>query len=240
ERRARRGLVPHHGRLADERRAWSGGTERARRAGRARISVGIECVRPSRPWRGARLRRGQWRFRDVRPRRAALGAVAKAVFHVLAEFLQLRLESALPVLQFLDPAVGLAKRLLESVDAQQEPRRFVRTAFRSTGNVGRRRSLTVENVELRLSRRCKREAGGQPRDETKAKRRRHGGVPDCPCSTPSLRLASVDFKSRARFRAPWVNRDSQLPAAPLSTVTARRFWDQHEMSSQTATGRSLP
>ena len=32
----------------------------------------------------------------------------------------------------------------------------------------------------------------------------------------------------------------QLPGAPFSTVTARRFCDQHEMSSQTATGRSLP
>ena len=31
----------------------------------------------------------------------------------------------------------------------------------------------------------------------------------------------------------------QLPA-PLSAVTARRFCDQQEMSSQTATGRSLP
>ncbi len=29
-------------------------------------------------------------------------------------------------------------------------------------------------------------------------------------------------------------------APPLSTVTARRFCDQHEMLSQTATGRSLP
>jgi hypothetical protein len=28
--------------------------------------------------------------------------------------------------------------------------------------------------------------------------------------------------------------------APLSTVTARRFCDQQEMSSQVATGRSLP
>ena len=31
----------------------------------------------------------------------------------------------------------------------------------------------------------------------------------------------------------------QLPAPP-SVVTARRFCDQQEMSSQTATGRSLP
>jgi hypothetical protein len=35
-------------------------------------------------------------------------------------------------------------------------------------------------------------------------------------------------------------RDVQLPAAPASTVTARRFCDQQEMSLQTATGRSLP
>ena len=32
--------------------------------------------------------------------------------------------------------------------------------------------------------------------------------------------------------------DQELP--PESTVTARRFCDQQEMSSQTATGRSLP
>ncbi|TXN34470.1 hypothetical protein FV232_21730 [Methylobacterium sp. WL30] len=32
----------------------------------------------------------------------------------------------------------------------------------------------------------------------------------------------------------------QLPAPRSSTVTARRFCDQHEMSLQTATGRSLP
>ena len=31
-----------------------------------------------------------------------------------------------------------------------------------------------------------------------------------------------------------------LPETPLSTVTARQFCDQQEMSSQIATGRSLP
>ena len=30
------------------------------------------------------------------------------------------------------------------------------------------------------------------------------------------------------------------PAPRSSTITARRFWDQHEMSLHTATGRSLP
>src|SRR5262245_4267333 len=45
--------------------------------------------------------------------------------------------------------------------------------------------------------------------------------------------------------APW-RRLSPTPARTpayelvLSTVTARRFCDQHEMSLQTATGRSLP
>jgi hypothetical protein len=37
-----------------------------------------------------------------------------------------------------------------------------------------------------------------------------------------------------------LSRSGQLPAPPLSTVTERRFCDQHEMSLQTATGRSLP
>ena len=34
--------------------------------------------------------------------------------------------------------------------------------------------------------------------------------------------------------------DDYDPAPVSSTVTARRFWDQHEMSLHTATGRSLP
>ncbi|WP_370195014.1 ABC transporter substrate-binding protein, partial [Aurantimonas coralicida] len=36
-----------------------------------------------------------------------------------------------------------------------------------------------------------------------------------------------------------IRQAAQLPA-PLRTVTARRFCDQQEMSSHTATGRSLP
>ena len=108
-------------RFAHERRARRRGSERARRAGRVRIGVGIECVRPPRPWRDARLGRGQGRFGNVRLRRSALGAIAEAVFHVLAELLQLRLEPALGVLQFLDPAVRLAKLFLKPVDAHHEP-----------------------------------------------------------------------------------------------------------------------
>ena len=163
ERRTCCGRLARQGRrrLAYERRAWRSGSERARRAGRARISVGIECVRPSRPWRDARLGRGQGRFSNVRPWRGALGAIAKTVFHVLAELLQLRLEPALGVLQFLDPAVGLAKRLLESVDAQHKPGRVAGIALRSAWNVGGWGSLTVEDIELRLNRRRNREADGQ-------------------------------------------------------------------------------
>lgn len=41
------------------------------------------------------------------------------------------------------------------------------------------------------------------------------------------------------FRASLEARKCQEPA-PLSVVTARRFCDQQEMSSHTATGRSLP
>jgi hypothetical protein len=36
------------------------------------------------------------------------------------------------------------------------------------------------------------------------------------------------------------NKFVQLYELAFSTVTARRFCDQHEMSLQTATGRSLP
>ncbi|SFL73455.1 hypothetical protein SAMN05192568_1009135 [Methylobacterium pseudosasicola] len=34
--------------------------------------------------------------------------------------------------------------------------------------------------------------------------------------------------------------EGYAPAPRSSTITARRFWDQHEMSLHTATGRSLP
>ncbi len=50
-------------------------------------------------------------------------------------------------------------------------------------------------------------------------------------SAGPIRPADVGFKPAAPL---------QLAGAPLSTVTARRFCDQQEMSSQTATGRSLP
>ena len=39
-------------------------------------------------------------------------------------------------------------------------------------------------------------------------------------------------------QSPSERSDQELP--PAKTVTARRFCDQHEISLQTATGRSLP
>ena len=152
----------------DERRARRRRSQRARRAGRVRIGVGIECVRPLRPWRDARLARGQGRFGDVRLWRSAFGAIAEPEFNVLAELLQLRLEPTLRVLQFLDPAVGLAKFFLEPVDAHHQAGRVVGIS-RSVRNVGGRRSLVVEEIELRLRRRCKRKAGDERRDQARAK-----------------------------------------------------------------------
>ena len=81
----------------------------------------------------------------------------KPEFDVLAEFLQLRLEPMLGVLQFLDTAVGLPELLLEPVDAQDQLGGLVRIAA-SARNVGRRRGLAVEGIELRLSRRRERNA----------------------------------------------------------------------------------
>ena len=108
-------------RLAHERRARRRRPQRARRAGRVRIGIWVECVRPPRPWRDARLARGQGRFGDVRLWRSAFGALAEPEFNVLAELLQLRFEPTLRVLQFLDPAVGLPKFFLEPVDAHHQP-----------------------------------------------------------------------------------------------------------------------
>ncbi len=101
-------------------------------------------------------------------RRSAFGAVAEPEFNVLAELLQLRLEPTLDVLQFLDPAIGLAKFFLEPVDAHHQPGRVVGIS-RSARNVGGRRSLVVEEIELSLSRPCKRKAGHERRDQARTK-----------------------------------------------------------------------
>ena len=112
---------------------------------------------------------GPGRFGDVRVRRRAAGAIAEPEFNVLAELLHLRLEPALRVLQFLDPAVGLAKFFLEPVDAHHQASGVVRIAWLAARNVSGRRGLTVEDVELRLRRRCKRDAGDERREEARAK-----------------------------------------------------------------------
>ena len=98
-----------------------------------------------------------------------MGAIAEPEFNVLAEFLQLRFEPMLGVLQFLDPAVGLAKFFLEPVDAHHQRGGFIRIA-RAARNVCGRLRLTVEEIELRLSRPRKRKAGNERRDKARAKR----------------------------------------------------------------------
>ena len=58
----------------------------------------------------------------------------------------------------------------------------------------------------------------------------------------TLRLSAASNANRRPFGAPAFalkTRVEDQEVAP-STVTARRFCDQHEMSLQTATGRSLP
>ena len=171
-----------HGRrrLAHERRARRRRSQRPRRAGRVRIGVGIERVRPSWPWSDGRLVRSQGRFGDIGVlRRRAAGAIAEPEFDILAELLHQRLEPALRVLQFLDPAVGLPKFFLEPIDAHHEAGGLVRIARRAARNVGGRWGLAVEDIELRLSRRRERDAGDEHSDEARAKRRRHGKYPDC-------------------------------------------------------------
>jgi hypothetical protein len=115
------------------------------------------------------LIRGHGRLGDVRLRLCAAGAIAEPEFNVLAELLQLRLELTLCVLQLLDSAVGLAKFFLKPVDTNDEARGVVWIALRTIGNVSGRRGLAVKDVELRLRRRCKRDAGDEHTDEASAK-----------------------------------------------------------------------
>ena len=77
------------------------------------------------------------------------------------------------VLQLLDSAVGLAKFFLKAVDTDDEAGGVVRIAWRAAGDVGGRRRLAVEDIELCLRRRREREAGDEHSDEARAKRRGH-------------------------------------------------------------------
>src|SRR3984957_244390 len=222
ERGAGGGLLTRQGRLglAHERGAQRSCSQRPRRARRVWIDVGVECVRPSWPWTDGRLVGRQERCGDVRIRRwRASGAIAKPEFNILAELLHLRFQPMLGVLQFLDPAVGLPQFFLEPIDAHHKPGAIVGIACRAVWNVGGRRSLAVEDIELSLSRRREHDVSDERGDEARSKRRSHWKCPDCLRSPgPYARLLSILSRG-----APRLVRLSQLPAAPLRTVTARRF-----------------
>ena len=178
---------------------------------------------------------------DDRGRRGGLArALAEADFDVLPELLELVFQPALGVLQFLDAAVRLPQLFLEPVDPHHHRGGLVRIAVGLAGNVaGRRhlgglRRLAVEEIEaLRLGGRGGREQSGHRRGQAQVLGSNHGeasaGVRKGAAFTPPDRRVQV----RPAF-------PSQLAGAPFSTVTARRFCDQQEISSQTATGRSLP
>jgi hypothetical protein len=57
---------------------------------------------------------------------------------------------------------------------------------------------------------------------------------------PRIHRASDHLKQNRRPRAPVIFPISKAYELAFSTVTARRFCDQQEMSLHTATGRSLP
>jgi hypothetical protein len=61
-----------------------------------------------------------------------------------------------------------------------------------------------------------------------------------PCENSAFYRAHGNLTSRRRGKLPAAPARPCYAPAPPSVVTARRFCDQHEMSSHTATGRSLP
>ena len=170
------------------------------------------------------------------------GAFAEADLHILPESQELVLEPALGVLQLLDAAVRLPEFLLEPVDPEHHRRRpaSVLLLLRGlAGEVGRRGGLrgswrlAVKKVEiLRDGGRGARHRG----DEDRGQAHRLGGLHEQPrLAAPRARR----MRRKGRMGAASSGR-RQLSGAPFSTVTARRFCDQQEMSSHTATGRSLP
>src|SRR6266536_2283840 len=62
-------------------------------------------------------------------------------------------------------------------------------------------------------------------------------LPICPELSEAALVPEAAKPAQARCKRPAAARDYELA---LSTVTARRFCDQQEISLHTATGRSLP
>ena len=163
---------------------------------------------------------------------------AEAELDVLPEFLQLVLETMLGVLELLDPAVRPSELFFEPVDAQDLLGGRIGVAAGLARNVGRRlglgrlRGLPAEKVKLGARRRNDRGASQTRRRQAQDSKTDQGRRPLHGFeSAGPIRPADVGFKPAVPL---------QLAGAPLRTVTARRFCDQQEMSSQTATGRSLP
>ena len=203
------------------------------RAGGVGLGVRVESVGPPRPRRRravdhhrrrdrhGRGRPGRTPAARRRPGRCAR-AVAQAEFDVLPELLQLILEPALGVLELLDASVRLPQLLLEPVDPEDAapppgPPPAARRERRDGGA-----ACAVCGA-----------GGGRSRNPARRRawRRRADGRTD---------RGERDDRGAGVARASHRSRRGQLPGAPFSTVTARRFCDQHEMSSHTATGRSLP
>ena len=232
----------------DKRRARRRRSERLRRARCVRHRLGIERVRPFGPCRGGPLvhglgrRRSRVCGRSRRRRRLRLaGALAEAELDILAELLQLVLEPMLGVLELFDPAVRLPQLLLEPVDAQHQlsARRGSLPASPGTSAGGAGCDDCVVTVEIE-SKPCAQAARAGPTQARATAVRRRVRTKDHRRRPRHLSKARGLIRPAGMgFQAPNVA-GSACPGAPLSTVTARRFCDQQEMSSQTATGRSLP
>ncbi len=237
----------------------------ARRARRVRIRVGIERVRSfGSHGRGRLGHRRRWTGGADGRRRRSAGTLAEPEFDVLTELLQLILQPTLRILELLDAAVGLPEFILEPVEAHDVRRRVVRVVPGGArnigwrGHLGRLRRLAMEKIEpLRIRNRRSQKERKARRHQARGSGEFHWRRPRQVFVAGPIHTAMVGFKAPAgetaarsgrvladqgpRASRPGRWRSTQLlPWAPLSTVTARRFCDQQEMSSQVATGRSLP
>ena len=243
-----RGAGPGRARRG-ERRGGRRGAERARGARGVRHGARVEHVGTPLRLRGRRRGAGRGRRagRLVRRHggsgraRAAAAALLEPEFHVLLELPHLLLQRPVLELKLLDLARELAHLVLEAIEAHDRVR----------GILGERREAEGEEDQTGGNANHGRHPEGRSDRAviTKAPRGRRGaGIAPLPEGGPqggrgrepgpvSGQCVSLRRPPRA---APPSGKRTQAPAPPSRTVTARRFWDQQEMSLQTATGRSFP
>ena len=177
--------------------------------------------------RRRRARRG-----GRRAGRAVAAALVHAEIDVFLELAKLVAQPAVLELQLLDLAGQLAQLVFQPGRPHEQIGSILRRGRRGQS---KQRSAKQRARRARTGTHIADHSIGASSKPVCASRQRY----NTPSPRPKYERAGRFPKERAG-PLPDPGGCDQTPPAPSSTVTARRFCDQQEMSLQTATGRSLP